>query len=43
MSLRNIYKGPMNKAKEGVGLRVGGGVGGVGESGGGKMGTTVLE
>ena len=38
-----MYKGPMDKAKGGVGLRVGVGGGGVGESGGRKMETTVLE
>ena len=40
---RNMYKGPMDKAKEGKdgGWEVG--LGGVGESGGGKMETTVFE
>ena len=36
-----MYKGPM--AAKGVGLRVGGGVGVAGESGGRKMETTALE
>ena len=42
-SSRNIYKGPTGKAKEGKdgGWEVG--LGGVGESGGGKMETTVFE
>ena len=38
-----MYKGPWTKTKGLVGLRVGGGVDGVGESGGGKMETTALE
>ena len=40
---RNMYKGPMDKAKEGKdgGWEVG--LGRVGESGGGKMETTVFE
>ena len=38
-----MYKGHMDKAKEGEGWRMGSGVGGTKESGGGKMETTVLE
>ena len=37
------YKGPMDKAKEGVGLRMRGGGGWGGRSSGAKMETTVLE
>ena len=39
---RNMYKGPMDKAKGGQDLRWEVGMGGVEESGGGKMETTVL-
>ena len=42
-SSRTMYKGHIDKAKEGVGLRVGGGDGWGKESGAGKMDTTVLE
>ena len=40
---RNMYKGPMNKAKAGKDLRVGGGDDWGGGSCGGKMETTVLK
>ena len=40
---RNMYKGPVDKGNgRGKRLNGGGGVGGVGESNGGKMGTTVI-
>ena len=40
---RNMYKGPMDKAKKGEGLRERCGGGWSGKSDRGKMGTTVLE
>ena len=42
-SSRSMYKAPTNKDNQGVGLSVGVGVSGVGESGRRKMGTTVVE
>ena len=39
----NMYEGPMDRAKEGVGLRVGSSRGRAEESGGGKMETTIFE
>ena len=42
-SSRNMYKGPMDKAKGGKDGRWEVVVGSVGKSGGGKMETTVLE
>ena len=39
----NMYKGPMDKAKGGQDLRWEVGMGGVEESGGGKMETTIFE